>query len=561
MERHSARMNDGSSERATERRAADEKRRPASGLSPLAAQVLQLQQGAGNRAVARHIAGPSGGHGLLQRYFTKAGGTRYTPEELFESATVQKEKPAVVDKVIELAASADDLGRATIAQIIAQAKAALAEDVEGVELDELIESALADVEPHAAYTVGGYARYLATTSPQAKNWADFVEAQTQRAHAALLALMPADQASPTGQRIMFGAWRLSDLRGKALVLAGELDAKQTPVASYVAPQTSPYGLSLNAPRMLAALVAEMWQVVIDERAAQGTPAPAGDEARALAAPVPLVPEWGPVTQLGAGTWVRAIYRMGTTYPGGGAAEAVTTGHEDIYAHRGLTWDDKSKYFVRGHLLNDHVGGPSRPYNLVPIGGHDSPDVGSHVNWIQLHAAEGAVKLLVQALQGQFAQLQHGVAVQPGWLKRVEYYVRADLPEARPETKTMRWAADEWLRATRHCDAQHPTVPAPVTEVLGFLTGLPHPNIADLTAALDAVVPPRPSFHRYTTAAEAARLMDLNARLWDLEDRAVPSRLVWFVDKTFYLTMGERTERTESSIPVPKARAMSHRYIQ
>jgi hypothetical protein len=301
--------------------------------------------------------------------------------------------------------------------------------------------------------------------------------------------------------------------------------------------------------------------VIDERTAQGAMAPGGEEARAVAAPVPLVPEWGPVTPLGAGTWMRAMYRMGTTYPGGGAAEAVTTGHEDIYAHRGLTWDDRSKYFVRGHLLNDHIGGPSRPYNLVPIGGHDSADVGSHVNWIQLHAAEGAVKLLVHALQNQFAQLKSGVAIKPGWLKRVEYYVRADPPAARLETGTMRWAADEWLKATGACNAKHPTVPASVAEVLNFLGGLPHPNIADLTAAVDAVVPPLASFRNFTTAAKAANLMDLNARLWDLEDRAVPSRLVWFVDKTFYLTTGERTERIESSIPVPKPRAMSHRYIE
>jgi len=82
--------------------------------------------------------------------------------------------------------------------------------------------------------------------------------------------------------------------------------------------------------------------------------------------------WGPVDELGRGTRVEAILR-----PGGHAEGSSAGGWNPWAALLARRADSHSTFYVRGHLLNRHIGGPGLDYNMVPLtqrsafGGNDA----------------------------------------------------------------------------------------------------------------------------------------------------------------------------------------------
>jgi len=78
---------------------------------------------------------------------------------------------------------------------------------------------------------------------------------------------------------------------------------------------------------------------------------------------PSVPQWKTEGPYGTGIRVKATYLPGYTMPKG-SGDSITTPLDWFYS--GRTQDGVSAYYVKGHLLNDHVGGLARNYNLSPL---------------------------------------------------------------------------------------------------------------------------------------------------------------------------------------------------
>lgn len=82
--------------------------------------------------------------------------------------------------------------------------------------------------------------------------------------------------------------------------------------------------------------------------------------------------WGPVDERGQGTRMEAILR-----PGGHAEGSSAGGWNPWAAVLARRADNHSTFYVRGHLLNRHLGGPGLDYNMVPLtqrsafGGNDA----------------------------------------------------------------------------------------------------------------------------------------------------------------------------------------------
>ena len=88
----------------------------------------------------------------------------------------------------------------------------------------------------------------------------------------------------------------------------------------------------------------------------------------LDAPEVLVPEWAPMATAGMGSWMTAVHMRNTTLPSGSSATGTKTvlpRLDDMLTHRGYNLSENNTIYVRGHLLNDHLRGPSVPYSVVP----------------------------------------------------------------------------------------------------------------------------------------------------------------------------------------------------
>jgi|GEM_PF-5328375 len=89
--------------------------------------------------------------------------------------------------------------------------------------------------------------------------------------------------------------------------------------------------------------------------------------------MPSIPLFASPTAAGVGRAALLHVTRGQSLPEGSSAEGTSYDGLPWYTvlkHRG--WRNGSKgagfFYIRGHLLNDHLGGPSAPYNLVPFGG-------------------------------------------------------------------------------------------------------------------------------------------------------------------------------------------------
>ena len=80
-----------------------------------------------------------------------------------------------------------------------------------------------------------------------------------------------------------------------------------------------------------------------------------------------IPKFGSMTPSGIGTSAEiTINRNGSFPQGSGAAPehgANPYWYQQLNKRRNINGGNQ---YIRGHLLNDHMGGPARPYNLVPL---------------------------------------------------------------------------------------------------------------------------------------------------------------------------------------------------
>ena len=92
----------------------------------------------------------------------------------------------------------------------------------------------------------------------------------------------------------------------------------------------------------------------------------------LSSPSITVPRFGGTVSNGMGIWAFIEFNVGNSFPEGSSASGSYTN---------LPWEGNLKkrrtpnnqnVYIRGHLLNDHLGGPAASYNLVPLVGVDVP---------------------------------------------------------------------------------------------------------------------------------------------------------------------------------------------
>ena len=138
---------------------------------------------------------------------------------------------------------------------------------------------------------------------------------------------------------------------------------------------------------------------------------------------PLLPTWKTEGRFGTGLRVQAHYEPGTTFPKGSGVD-ITTPLDWFYSGR---LAGTSAHYVKGHLLNDHVGGPARNYNLSPLEATRNKE---HEAGIE-HYLKHAVRLMTQEWENK----------QQPTFARIEYTTELG-PQGSPRDITLRWQAAE-----------------------------------------------------------------------------------------------------------------------
>lgn len=78
---------------------------------------------------------------------------------------------------------------------------------------------------------------------------------------------------------------------------------------------------------------------------------------------PVVPGWTLDPIYGSGDSVKITYTPGYSMPAGSGG-SITTPIDQFYTAR--KYPDGKAMWVKGHLLNDHAGGPAKHYNIAPL---------------------------------------------------------------------------------------------------------------------------------------------------------------------------------------------------
>jgi len=261
------------------------------------------------------------------------------------------------------------------------------------------------------------------------------------------------------------------------------------------------------PQKVAEFVNKMWGVL---KTHKGGSVPVAEPAT-----------WGPLRDGGMGTWVFARFTSSTTHPIGSSASGTTTEipwDDQHLQHRGYELSSDKTIYVRGHLLNDHLGGPSAPYNLVPLTGSETR---SSANANKVH--EGSIENMAKMAVEELYRNRDKPPMSPSKheLQEVQYRVLGVWGNHnRKTTPFMHKAASEF-------EAAFKSLKNPAATVEEVRQSIPAAVYAakwqgEIKDAVDAVVP---YGNRAKVKALAALLnMKYNAELWTYEDQHVPLRL-------------------------------------
>jgi hypothetical protein len=230
-----------------------------------------------------------------------------------------------------------------------------------------------------------------------------------------------------------------------------------------------------------------------------------------------------------GSWVKATFAKGTTQPIGSSASGTTTSlpwESGNLTHRGYDLDDNKTIYVRGHLLNDHLGGPSVPYNLVPLTGTETK---SSANANKVH--EGSVENMAKARVAYLYTIRdnkipRSPSSSSNELVQVKYNVfglwaghnRSETPKmagyAQNFANAMDWVVKNWNKLD-------PTVEDVRKSI--HLNSYENMWTQGIKEGIDAVAP----YDRRNgiSAAIALNAMRKNAALWIYEDQSIPTELL------------------------------------
>jgi hypothetical protein len=288
-----------------------------------------------------------------------------------------------------------------------------------------------------------------------------------------------------------------------------------------------------------------------------------EEAAALAgAPAlgqPGVPLFGPTTAEGIGSWAFLLADRKSARPHGStAAGTSSTGlpwYKPILKHRAWRGSQGKAGFlyIRGHLLNHHLGGPAAPYNLVPLMGPATIDA-AKVNSEHEQAMESIAKQAIMEMDRQVREEQEDSIRAAALYGRtgleiafVSYFVDVTNPRQPDRTGTgaAAAAADKLAAAMQQPGPDGLPINAKAPFTFAVLSSADGKSVAAAMRQVDSIATfapdengasssaPAPSFHR------VLKLLRANKKLWLFEDQNVPSIL----DMDVVIGRTDGTEKT------------------
>ncbi|WP_062288958.1 DUF4157 domain-containing protein [Nostoc piscinale] len=141
---------------------------------------------------------------------------------------------------------------------------------------------------------------------------------------------------------------------------------------------------------------------------------------------PITPTWTQEPIYGTGESVTVEYIPGYSMPKG-SGNSITTPIDWFYGAR-KHGTESSAQWVRGHLLNDHVGGPAKHYNLAPL------DEGLNLEMeftIEYRLKQVIAEMIEADLKGT-----------PQKYSKIKYVVQLGSPSTRQETAELQTLAND-----------------------------------------------------------------------------------------------------------------------
>jgi hypothetical protein len=142
---------------------------------------------------------------------------------------------------------------------------------------------------------------------------------------------------------------------------------------------------------------------------------------------PSIPVWGPMIAGGMGSKVTMGFRPGGSFAVGSKADSSADIPWKGVIGRRLVFDRSKTGYVFGHLLNDNIGGPAQPYNLVPLT-HEA-------NAIHINQVEKFVKIKYLEMLREQEFLKTGMTGNP--ITEIHYEVEA-IPYTGERDNTKKW---------------------------------------------------------------------------------------------------------------------------
>jgi hypothetical protein len=213
-----------------------------------------------------------------------------------------------------------------------------------------------DVVGNEAFNKTGASAYLKYTQPDMNNWQRFMQLHRNNAL----------QLVPSGDEHSDAREEIGTIYDDNLLYAAMLDHHEESEALTLTDSSSLTGLTgdeteLSEPLEVKKAAEAMYAVSTKARGELFSRGPSV-----------VVPRFGGNAPGGMGLWAYIAFQKGDSFPEGSSASGSYTS---------LPWEAPLKkrrtphnenVYIRGHLLNDHLGGPAASYNLVPLVGIDVP---------------------------------------------------------------------------------------------------------------------------------------------------------------------------------------------
>jgi hypothetical protein len=233
-----------------------------------------------------------------------------------------------------------------------------------------------------------------------------------------------------------------------------------------------------------------------------------------------IPNFGPITASGIGSSAEIMIGRNGSFPqGSGAApehEANPYWYKQLNKRRSITGGNQ---YIRGHLLNDHMGGPARPYNLIPLCSDTNM---AHFGLIEKKAKD--------ALQWMIENRSNPKSPSLSDIMTIYYKVFVLKPgQDRPSWSLRFRTAPENFNAV--LSEMKPSNSDPTVEEFKHYVKKTH---GDITYMNYFQMPIRAVNATEDDNVKIITLMPLiieNAKLWDMEDKEVPGKIGYQLEIT------------------------------